>query len=373
MLCMPFVVTPALNIVNRDKHDLLSLTFEDLDKLARSNLTKGAGMARTVYKDVFLRGRFEPSTYGMGATGAKGWADGFELRLPELVDSVRESNLMGDDTMKVVLRLADGLEVECVRIPMGKDRYTLCVSSQVGCKLGCTFCETAKMGFIRNLSAGEIVAQLLVARVVLGWNIRNVVFMGMGEPLDNPDGVLQALRVMHDDHGLMYGQARLTVCTAGRVDGLKKLAELGWGRLDVSISLNAAFDDKRDQLMPVNRKYPLAALQQALIDYPRRKNFVYAINYCLLPGFNDSPADAVAVAAFVAPLERTLINVIPYNPGTDPLTRAPTEDEVVQFIAWLKSEGCAVQRRSTKGRSVMAACGQLGNLELRRGGKASKP
>ncbi len=372
MVCMRPVVSPGLNIVKPTKRDLLGLTFKDLASLAKAHLTKGAGIAPKIYKDVFLRARFEPGSHGMGASGVQGWADNFELRLPEVVQQVEEPSLLGDDTLKVVLRLDDGLEVECVRIPMGQGRYTLCVSSQVGCKLGCGFCETAKMGFIRNLTAGEIVAQVVMARVVLGWQIRNVVFMGMGEPLDNPDGVLQALRVLHDDHGLMYAQARLTICTAGRVDGLKKLAELGYGRLDVSISLNAAFDAKRDQLMPVNRKYPLAVLQKALMDYPRRNCFVYAINYCLLPGFNDSPEDAAAVASFVAPLKRTLINVIPYNPGTQPLTRAPTEDEVVQFITWLKAEGCAVQRRLTKGRSVMAACGQLGNLELRRSGKPLK-
>lgn len=359
-------VAHALPIVSRPKLDLLGLTFNQLQVAAKDRLSRGAGVAPAIYKEAVLRGRFEPEAHGLSAEAVQAWRTHFDLGLPKVTHTVEEPSNMGDDTMKAVLRFEDGMEVECVRIPMGKDRYTLCVSSQVGCKMGCTFCETAKMGFIRNLSAAEIVAQLVTARSVLGWSIRNIVFMGMGEPLDNPEGVLQALRIMHDDRGLMYGQPRLTICTAGRVDGLKKLAELGYKRMDLSISLNAAFDEKRDQLMPVNRKYNLAELQKTLVEYPRRKQFVYAINYCLLPDFNDTREDAAAVAAFVAPLGRAVVNVIPYNPGTVPLTRAPTDDEVTQFLAWLKEDGCAVQRRVTKGRSVMAACGQLGNVELRR-------
>ncbi|MCB9646028.1 MAG: 23S rRNA (adenine(2503)-C(2))-methyltransferase RlmN [Deltaproteobacteria bacterium] len=346
--------------------DIIGLTADEVEAEARRSVASGAGLAKTLYKDAVLRARFEPEAHGLSARSAEAWRARFRLVLPAVVRTVGEESLMGDDTVKAVLAFQDGLEVECVRIPMGQGRYTLCVSSQVGCKMGCGFCETAKMGFIRNLSAAEIVAQLVVARAVLGWEIRNIVFMGMGEPLDNPEGVLQALRVMHDRFGLSYGQPRLTICTSGRVDGLKRLAELGFKRMDLSISLNAAFDHKRDVLMPVNRKYPLAELQQALIEHPRREKFIYAINYCLLPGFNDAPEDARAVAEFVAPLGRAVVNVIPYNPGTQPLTRAPTEDEVVGFLDQLREHGVLVQRRVTKGRSVMAACGQLGNLELRR-------
>ena len=365
MVCMR-AVSVALPIAREAKIELLGLTFDELAAQARARLPRGAGLAPKVYKEAVLQARFEPEKMGLSAEAVQAWRSTFQLTLPTVKESVEEPSHMGDDTMKVVLHFEDGLEVECVRIPMGKDRYTLCVSSQVGCKMGCTFCETAKMGFIRQLKASEIVAQLVVARSVLGWSIRNIVFMGMGEPLDNTEGVLQALRIMHDDHGLMYGQPRLTVCTAGRVDGLKELAKLGYRRMDLSISLNAAFDHKRDQLMPVNRKFNLAELQKTLVEYPRRKQFVYAINYCLLPDFNDTREDAAAVAAFVAPLGRAVVNVIPYNPGTIPLTRAPTEQEVTTFLAWLKEDGCAVQRRVTKGRSVMAACGQLGNLELRK-------
>jgi 23S rRNA (adenine2503-C2)-methyltransferase len=204
-----------------------------------------------------------------------------------------------------------------------------------------------------------------VARHRLGWSIRNVVFMGMGEALDNADAVVQALRVFNDPGGLAMGQERLTVCTVGNAEGIRKLGALGFKRLNLSISLNAANDALRSEIMPVNRRTPLAELQAALVAYRPRRNFALGVNYCLMPGMNDTREDAAAVARFCAPLERVLINVIPYNPGNAPLTRAPSEPEIDRFIEWLREEGLPVRRRVTKGRTVMAACGQLGNVALR--------
>ncbi len=309
-------------------------------------------------------GRFEPESFGLGQEAAEAWSAAFSFELPKLV-AVKSDD--GDDgaTSKMVLRLQDGLEVESVRIPMGRGRYTLCVSSQVGCKMGCTFCETGRMGLLRHLRTDEIIAQLLVARHRLGWPIRNLVFMGMGEALDNSKNVLQALRVLNDEAGLAIGQERLTICTVGHVEGIRLLAELGFKRLNLSISLNAANDSLRNELMPINRRSDLAALQKALIAYRPRRNFVLGVNYCLLPGINDTEADARAVAAFCNPLDRVLVNLIPYNPGSMPLARAPDDAEVERFIAWLRAEGLPVRERVTKGRSVMAACGQLGNTAAR--------
>ena len=240
--------------------------------------------------------------------------------------------------------------------------YTLCLSSQVGCKMGCTFCETGRMGLLRNLSAAEIVAEVVTVGAVLGWRARNLVFMGMGEALDNAEQLIQALRVLADKRGLHFSQERITVCTAGHRDGLLRLGALGWKRLNLSLSLNAADDAVRDRIMPVNRRTPLAELQRVLAAYPKRRNFTLGVNYCLMPGINDHGGDAEAVARYCAPLGRVLINLIPYNPGSAPLTRAPTEEEVAAFIAALRAAGLAVRRRITKGRSIMAACGQLGNV-----------
>ena len=231
--------------------------------------------------------------------------------------------------------------------------------------MGCTFCETGRMGLLRHLRVDEIVAQLLVARHQLGWEIRNIVFMGMGEALDNADNVIRAIRVFNDGAGLAIGQERITVCTVGHVQGIRRLDSEGFKRLNLSISLNAANDSLRSEIMPINRRTQLSELQYVLADYRPRRNFALGVNYCLLPGLNDTHDDARAVAEFCVPLGRVLVNLIPYNPGTQPLTRAPDEREVERFIAWLREEGIPVRKSVTKGRSVMAACGQLGNPNAR--------
>ncbi len=347
-------------------HELLGHTAADLAELARGTLSSGAGMALKIWERAIREGRFEPEALGLSGRSVEAWRSSFSLALPRVARRVEEPSGFGAPTIKVALAFADGLEVECVRVPMANDRFTLCVSSQVGCKLACGFCETAKMGLLRNLTAAEIVSQLVVARAVLGWDVRNVVFMGMGEPLDNVDNLVRALEVLNDRRGLAFGQQRLTVCTAGHVDGIRRLARMGWKRLGLSVSLNAALDEKRDRLMPVNRRWPLAELQAALVDYRPRPSFPFRISYCLMPGLNDTPADAAAVIAFVAPLLPSIVNVIPYNPGTRPLARAPEPEEVDRFVGWIEAGGVPVKRRITKGRSMMAACGQLGNLTLRK-------
>jgi 23S rRNA (adenine2503-C2)-methyltransferase len=288
----------------------------------------------------------------------------FSFELPEVVTVKSDEGEQGS-TSKMILRLSDGLEVESVCIPMARGRYTLCVSSQVGCKMGCTFCETGRMGLLRHLTTDEIIAQLLVARHRFGWPIRNIVFMGMGEALDNAKNVIRAIRVLNDEAGLAIGQERLTICTVGHVEGIRSLQAEGLKRVNLSISLNAANDALRSDIMPINRRTNLAELQRTLAAYRPRRNFALGVNYCLLPGINDTEADVRAIAEFCKPLDRVLVNLIPYNPGTQPLTRAPEAREVEQFIAWLRAEGLPVRERVTKGRSVMGACGQLGNPEAR--------
>jgi len=346
------------------KQPIHGLCNAELAQRAKALLPRGHGMARRIHREVMREGRFEPESFGLGREAVEAWRTKFSFELPTLVAVKSDEGGYGA-TFKMVLRLQDGLEVESVRIPMGRGRYTLCVSSQVGCKMGCTFCETGRMGLLRHLRTDEIIAQLLVARHRLGWPIRNLVFMGMGEALDNSENVLQALRVLNDEAGLAIGQERLTICTVGHVDGIRRLDQLGFKRLNLSISLNAANDSLRNELMPINRRSDLAELQKALMAYRPRRNFALGINYCLLPGINDTEADARAVASFCKPLDRVLVNLIPYNPGSLPLTRAPEEAEVERFIGWLRAEGLPVRERVAKGRSVMAACGQLGNPSAR--------
>jgi 23S rRNA (adenine2503-C2)-methyltransferase len=346
--------------------DLLGQPAEELSEIAAQLLPSGAGLAARIYERAVREGRFEPEAFGLSSRSVAAWREAFRFELPEVVSRIEEESDFGAPTIKIALRFEDGLEVECVRIPMARERFTLCVSSQIGCRLACGFCETAKMGLLRNMTAAEIVSQVVVARAVLGWDVRNLVFMGMGEPLDNADNLIQALAVLNDRRGLGFGQQRMTVCTAGHVEGLERLGELGWRRLGISVSLNAAVDAKRDRLMPVNRRWPLAELRDALIAYRPRPTFPYRLSYCLMPGLNDGRDDAQALIDFALPLLPSIVNVIPYNPGTKPLARAPEPEEVDRFIGWIEQGGVPVRRRITKGRSMMAACGQLGNLELRR-------
>lgn len=280
------------------------------------------------------------------------------------------------------------LESESVIIPMNSYRgtswYTLCVSSQVGCRMGCTFCETARMGWLRNLSPGDIVRQRLAAQRLMPGEasaapsrfsyfadgIQNVVFMGMGEPFDNFDNVVQAIRVFNEPRGMNIPLGHITVSTVGRIDGLHKLAALArrqerdWWNLRLAISLNAADDQLRDTLMPINKGMPLADLQRALLDYPLSRKGRYLIEYVLIRGVNDSLCDADRVAAWCRPLP-CVVNVIPYNPQRAPAYDTPSEATVLRFMQRLRAGGVFVKRRITQGRDLMGACGQLGNAAAR--------
>ncbi len=343
-----------------DRIDILGLTSRELAREAALALPSGAGVSGRLYARAFETGRLEPGEAGLSEASSRAWLERFAVGLLEPARVVDEEGEVGV-TSKAVLRTADGLEVECVRIPMrGEARSTLCLSSQVGCRMGCAFCETGQGGLVRNLSAAEIVSEVLTARLRLGWDCRNLVFMGMGEPLDNFDSLSRALSVLMDGRGLGFAQERITVCTSGLPDGVRALRDLGYKRLGLSISLNAGDDAKRSRLMPVGRRWGLAELGAALAAYPQRANFALGVNYCLLPGLNDSREDAASVARFCAGIGRCLVNLIPYNPGSSPVARAPSGEECERFLGWLREEGLQVRAREAKGGSIMAACGQLG-------------
>ena len=325
---------------------------------ARFGADKGAGLARAIHRDATRRGVFEPEARGAGARAAAIWRAVATLQLPAIADEVREDTAHGA-LRKTLLRLGDGRTVETVHLPMGRGRSSLCLSTQVGCARACTFCETGRLGLLRNLTAGEIVAQVTLA-AQRQRRPDNLVFMGMGEPLDNLDGLLGALSVLTDRVGLGYAQDKLTICTVGHLPGITRLRELGWKRLGLALSLNAADDGKRAAIMPHSVRYPLREIRQALAAYRQRANLALGLHWCLLPGVNDTDDDVRGIAAFAAPLGRCVVHVIPYNPGTAPIARAPREDEVLAFVGRLRAAGLAVRRRVTKGRDVMAACGQLG-------------
>jgi 23S rRNA (adenine2503-C2)-methyltransferase len=260
--------------------------------------------------------------------------------------------------LKFASALADGQIIESVLI-LAFERTTLCVSSQVGCRMGCAFCATGAMGFVRDLTVEEIVWQIYAARFILKHPVGNVVLMGMGEPLDNFDNVVQAVRVMSDQRGLDIAQSHITISTAGHVKGLQKLALAKLPKLCLAVSLNAAHDTLRSRLMPINQKYPLAMLKNALREFPLGKGGVFFIEYVLLAGVNDSPEDAQQLATYLTSLP-VRVNVIAYNHSGSGAYAAPGEKRVKQFCKWLAEEKLFVRLRQSRGQKVMAACGQLG-------------
>lgn len=288
--------------------------------------------------------------------------------------------IVDGETVKFTMSLADGLETESVVIPMrhrdGSVTRTLCVSSQVGCAMGCRFCETAQMGLMRHLSAAEIVAQLHAARFAVGdprtgragFEIKNIVFMGMGEPMDNLDAVLGAIRVMTDRNAYAVAPVHVTVSTVGRTDGIRRYGEFmlqhGFHRLNLAVSLNAPNDRIRSEIMPINRAEPVAMLMEALMAFPKRPNAAICMEYVLIPGVNDAPEHCDEVCGLLKPL-RCSLNVIPYNPRRGSPWPAPDEDRVKAFVDRAIANGQFCKRRGTKGRSAMAACGQLGNERIR--------
>ena len=276
-------------------------------------------------------------------------------------------------TIKFTLRLQEGEETESVLIPMrkrdGGQSRTLCVSSQIGCAMGCGFCETAQMGLVRNLSAAQIVGQWFAARHALGHEVKNIVFMGMGEPMDNLDEVLKAIRVLVDHNGPSIPSGNITISTVGRIDGIRRLAEFvrsdGFHRMNLAISVNGSDDEVRSSLMPINRGMNMEALRTALLEFPLHGGAALLIEYVLIPGVNDSEEQCDQLCNWLEPL-RCSLNVIPYNPRRDSPWPAPDELTIDRFIARAIHNGQFVKRRGTKGRDVMAACGQLGNPEIRR-------
>ncbi len=354
---------------NDGRVNILGLTRPAFEAMAGGRRGHSRALGR-LYRRAFAEGRFEPGSGAIAKEVAAALDARVVFRLPAVERVVEEEGPFGE-TAKALLRLDDGRRVECVRIPVaprgpGPAPATLCVSSQVGCRLSCAFCETGRQGFVRDLRPEEIVGQYAAARLTLGWDIGRIVFMGMGEPLDNFEGFAGALEVFLDTSGPGFSQDDITVCTAGLPEGIARLRGLGLRRLNLSVSLNAPDDGLRSALMPVNRRVGLEALADALAHYPQRRNFALGVNYCLMPGRNDGPGAAEGVAAFVraaAPSGRALVNLIPYNPGSAPIANAPTGAEIESFTRRLEAAGVLVKLRAPRGRALMAACGQLGRTD----------
>jgi 23S rRNA (adenine2503-C2)-methyltransferase len=269
-----------------------------------------------------------------------------------------------DTTQKFLFRLPDGNLIESVLIPASRalygedsDRRTLCVSTQVGCAYGCKFCASGLDGWTRNLHPGEIVEQLIKAEALSGERVNNIVFMGMGEPLANYDALLRAIAIINAPWGIHLGARHITVSTSGLVPRIRDLADQPL-QIRLAISLHGATDDVRAQIMPINRKYPLAELLQACAYYVQRKKQHLTFEYILIDQLNDTPEQARALALHARAL-RAKVNLIPYNTVEGLPWHRPSEERQQAFLAILKRQQIPATIRTEKGGDIDAACGQL--------------
>ncbi|TAK05649.1 23S rRNA (adenine(2503)-C(2))-methyltransferase RlmN [Patescibacteria group bacterium] len=272
-----------------------------------------------------------------------------------------------DGTIKVLFKLLDGKEIEAVMIP-NKEFRTICVSSQVGCAMKCGFCATGTMGFKRNLTADEIVDQVLYFERLLksrgeGEKVTNVVFMGMGEPLQNLEAVLPAVEQMNDEQGLGLGARRISISTCGIVPGILKLADYPL-QINLAVSLHAPNDEVRSKIMPVNRAYPLEKLMAACKTYLEKTNRKLFIEYVMLRGINDTPELARELGELLRPFVPLVqVNLIPFHQTFFSWKPTP-RPEIERFQEAVMAEGVPCTIRHSAGVDIAAACGQLANQRL---------
>ena len=332
--------------------------------------------------------------HGRGARSFDGMTDLSARRRARLAEVARLGGLAldgalsdPDGTRKLLLRTGDGHLVESVLLDLMPDdpatagpkpgetapAWSLCVSSQVGCNLGCRFCLTGTRKRARNLTTGEILGQVVHAARALtgdararsdeaGKAVGNLVFMGMGEPLDNYDNVVRALRILQHPLGMDFSSRRVTVSTAGVVPGILRLAREPGLTVNLAVSLNATTDETRARLMPVGRAWPLEELLTALRAFPVPSRRRLTVEYVLLAGVNDTAEDARRLAALLRDL-RCKVNLLSFNPWEGAPFARPSDDAVAAFRSVLRAEGLTTTVRASRGRAVGAACGQLGGTD----------
>jgi 23S rRNA (adenine2503-C2)-methyltransferase len=264
-------------------------------------------------------------------------------------------------TRKILGALQDGECVEEVLIP-ARDRRTVCLSTQVGCRFNCAFCASGKAGLVRNLDAGEIVGQVILAAREFGERPSNIVYMGIGEPLDNYYAVMKSLRIINHPDGLGIGARRITISTSGVVPGIQRLAGEGI-QFELSVSLHAAEDDLRSRIMPVNRRYPLKDLLAACAEYTGKTNRIITFEYTLIRGLNDQPEHARALISRLRGL-KCRVNLIPLSPVEEFEGETPEPEAGRRFMQLLNDAGINATYRDSRGTSLKAACGQLRRRHL---------
>ena len=367
----PLQITEPFRGRNDTRRNLVGLSREEL-KASLSEAGLEPFRARQVWQWIYWHGVRD---FGLMTNIAKKTRDRlaelFVVERPEIVTEQRSV----DGTRKWLLRFPDGNEAETVNIPE-EDRGSVCVSSQVGCTLTCSFCHTGTQPLVRNLSPAEIVGQFMVARDSYGeWPtptettrmLSNIVMMGMGEPLYNFDNVATALKIVMDDQGIALSRRRITLSTSGVVPMIPKVGDV----LDVNlaVSLHAVSDAVRDTLVPINRKWPIAELLKACAAYPGARNSRrITFEYAMLKGVNDSDADARELVRLLKPIHAK-VNLIPFNPWPGAPYECSSNNRMHRFAEIVNDGGLSAPIRTPRGRDILAACGQLKSASARKRGE----
>ncbi|NOX87713.1 MAG: 23S rRNA (adenine(2503)-C(2))-methyltransferase RlmN [Calditrichaeota bacterium] len=332
--------------------NILNLSAEELETYFKES-GEPKYRARQVYQGVFQKAYEDFAEFtNLSKALRQKLAQDFTLRSFKELDRITSPI---DQTTKLLWQLPDGLKIEGVIIYEGK-RVTFCISSQVGCALDCKFCATGKMGWLRDLTAGEIVEQVLQMKKLALRPPTNIVFMGMGEPLLNYDEVMRAAEILADEEGVNFSRKKITVSTSGIIPGIRRMAEENQP-FKLAVSLNASDQNKRERVMPVARKYPLSELMKAAGEYYQKTRKRITFEYVLIAGFNDSAEDARNLVKITRRIP-CKINIIPVN-SEDPEFSAPSPESVARFEQAVQNSVYAVTVRNRKGWDIRAACGML--------------
>ncbi len=340
------------------KHlSLLDYTKEDFQQMFQE-IGMQKYLAVQIFDWVYRKFNYDISSWSnVSKKNREYLIENYQISLPEVVTK----QLSTDGTEKYLLKLSDGNTIEAVVIK-SESRLTLCVSTQVGCAIGCKFCHTGTQGFTRNLLPSEIVGQYLVANGLVNESsdeelkITNIVYMGMGEPLHNFENVKTASYILLEPQGLYIGQRRITLSTSGLVPQIEKLNE--FPPVNIAISLHAAHDNIRDELMPINKRYNLSKLFNAIRKIPLKANRHITYEYLLIDGLNNREEDIDALVDLLA-AKKSKVNIIPCNEYPNSSYKRPTDENITWFCNELNRRGLFTTIRSSKGDDILAACGQL--------------
>ncbi|MBE0470573.1 MAG: 23S rRNA (adenine(2503)-C(2))-methyltransferase RlmN [Methyloprofundus sp.] len=339
------------------KPSFYDLNYSDLEMLLKQN-NLNSSAAAVLFNWHYKKKQSTQCYENIAKDSLIFFQDNFDFSLPE-VDTVHESK---DRTVKFLFKLKDGHKIETVLIPF-HNKYSICLSSQVGCAMNCSFCFTGTQGLKRNLTASEMVGQFLQAWRWLAKNrsgeerVLNIVFMGQGEPLHNFDAVKKACEIFLAQHGTSIGVQKITISTAGYIPGLKRWS-LEIPGVNLALSLHSPFTEKRNELIPINKKYPLDKVLSYIDKIPLNKKQFITYEYILIKDFNDSPEDARELGAILVG-KSAYINLIPFNSFPGSYYKRPDLDKVEKFKEVLDTFKIPTLIRSAKGDDVLAACGQL--------------